>query len=79
MKKDQRQQDRSVEQSQPAQSVFTFSRPAFLEGIQQGETLFRQEHGQATFLTDFIVLKFYQENLSPFARDPIKHTGLLVG
>ncbi|HEU5376423.1 MAG TPA: hypothetical protein VFV38_13345 [Ktedonobacteraceae bacterium] len=58
---------------------FTLSHPAFLEGIQRGEALFRLEYRQATFLTDLDLLEFYRKHLSPFARDPIKHTGSMLG
>src|SRR5579885_3295531 len=60
-------------------AAFTLRHPAFLEGIQQGEALFHQEYGQATLLTDLDLLEFYRKHLSPFARDPIKHTGIMVG
>jgi len=67
------------EPSWPARNVFTLSHPAFLAGMQQGAELFQQEHGQKTFLKDLALLEFYQDHLTPFALDPIKNAGVLLG
>ncbi|HET8843982.1 MAG TPA: hypothetical protein VFN35_21130 [Ktedonobacteraceae bacterium] len=60
-------------------NVFIVSHPSFLNWIQLGAELFQQEHGQDTSLQDLMLLKFYQEHLTPFALDPVKHTGILLG
>ena len=67
------------DQPDPKINVFIFRESAFLAGVQRGQDLFQQEHGQATSLNDLAHLEFYQKYLTPFDFDPLGNTSVLVG
>src|SRR5882724_9736735 len=56
---------------------FIIEQPAFLEGMQKGAKLIQQE--KLTLLTDLTLMEFYQNHLTPFAHDPVKYTGIMLG